>query len=406
MPLKNLRTPFFIILFISMFFFVSPVSSEELCGSAIPEAGQKFVKIKVTNSETPSGGQDACISVPENSKSLSFQDLLRAQAEDGRGLVAQNWGDLAIDVRLIRCNFKPNVPQGAAAQFENQWLTLNKNLGFGIRSTDLKLKDLNVIFDPLHDCAMPSGGDSYSYVESRDENLKNSYLPPNDPKFKRRWGFKVSANETKYIFALGEQKRTNEDSETLNICRQQLFQQIPRCNTADNPGLQAFIAANNLQIALNSLGAGTDCETAFRQCVADVNKGTDVQKDPFKDDPRYQTPNNYQGPLPDCSFSYDGCRNVNDILVFFIKIGQTMFQVIGTFAFVMFIYGGFTIILSMGNAERVRKGQEVLVAAVVGILIAFSAYLIIDFVLDALQVGDDFRSIGAVESNGIVDQVE
>ena len=60
----------------------------------------------------------------------------------------------------------------------------------------------------------------------------------------------------------------------------------------------------------------------------------------------------------------------------------------------MFVYGGFTMILSFGSAEKFKKGRDILVAAVVGMLIAFGAYLIVNFVLDVFQVGKDFRVIG------------
>ncbi len=393
---KKFRFLVLIVLLGSLFLLPSNVSSAELCGSAIPEAGQKFVKIKVTNSDTPSGGQDACISVPENSTTLGFQDLLRVQGPNGAGLVAENWANNIVETHLYRCDVI-RAQGGMNAELRP---TLNDR-----PHKNQTLQNIDITFDPIGDCAIQNW--ETGLIEAwAGRNLNDGRMnqrdqsTPDYPRKERRWKI-IFPNETKYIFVLGEQKRNEQNNEMLNICRQQLFQQIPRCNTAANPGLQAFIAANNLQIAFNALGAGTDCETAFRQCVEDLTKGTDVKIDPYKDDPRYKTPAGYEGPLPECSFSYDGCRNVNDILVFFIKIGQTLFQVIGTFAFVMFIYGGFTIILSMGNSEKVKKGQDVLVAAVVGILIAFSAYLIIDFVLNALQVGNDFRSIG-----GTVQDVE
>ena len=108
----------------------------------------------------------------------------------------------------------------------------------------------------------------------------------------------------------------------------------------------------------------------------------------------YKMPADYKGPLPPCAF--DGsCRDVNKLLELFINFGQLMLGIIGSFALVFFVYGGFMMILSMGNAERVKKGRDILVAAVVGIIIAFSAYALIDFVLDALQVSSSFRVINS-----------
>ncbi len=51
------------------------------------------------------------------------------------------------------------------------------------------------------------------------------------------------------------------------------------------------------------------------------------------------------------------------------------------------------IIISFGNAEKVKKGQQILVGAVIGLVIVFSAYIMVDFVLDALNVRDEFRGV-------------
>lgn len=103
-------------------------------------------------------------------------------------------------------------------------------------------------------------------------------------------------------------------------------------------------------------------------------------------------PDGYVGALPDCAFS-GTCRNTNDLVQLIINFGQGMFAILGSFAFVFFVYGGFTIILSMGNAEKVNKGKQILGAAIVGLVVAFCAYLLIDFMLEALQVKDAFKGI-------------
>lgn len=103
-------------------------------------------------------------------------------------------------------------------------------------------------------------------------------------------------------------------------------------------------------------------------------------------------PDNYVGALPDCAFS-GTCRDTNDLVQLIINFGKGMFAILGSFAFAFFVYGGFTIILSMGNAEKVNKGKQILGAAIVGLVVAFCAYLLIEFMLDALQVKDAFKGI-------------
>ncbi len=100
----------------------------------------------------------------------------------------------------------------------------------------------------------------------------------------------------------------------------------------------------------------------------------------------------YAGALPPCAFS-GTCRDTNDLVQLIINFGRGMFAIMGSFAFAFFVYGGFTIILSMGNAEKVNKGKQILTAAVIGLVVAFAAYMMIDFMLDALNVDPTFRGI-------------
>lgn len=84
-------------------------------------------------------------------------------------------------------------------------------------------------------------------------------------------------------------------------------------------------------------------------------------------------------------------NDVNCLIMQAVKVGEFVFSIIGAAAFVMFVYGGFTLILSMGSSEKVKKGKDIMVAAVIGLIIAFSAYILINFILDAFGVGGSFR---------------
>ncbi|MFH0857702.1 MAG: pilin [Candidatus Magasanikbacteria bacterium] len=96
--------------------------------------------------------------------------------------------------------------------------------------------------------------------------------------------------------------------------------------------------------------------------------------------------------LPNCALE-GTCRNANDLLQLAINIGQYIFGIIGSVAFVVFIYGGFTVVTSFGNSEKVKKGYGILSAGIIGLAIAFGAYVLVEFVLDALQVQEGFRVI-------------
>ena len=136
-----------------------------------------------------------------------------------------------------------------------------------------------------------------------------------------------------------------------------------------------------------------NCNQIHKSCMGPGGQEAFSQRgDISRDD--FEKPEGYTGILPDCAFTYDGCRDINEVVLLGINIGKMIFSLIGTVAFVMFMYGGITMITSFGNAEKFKQGQGILVAAVVGIIISLGAYLLVDTILDALGVAKDFRVIG------------
>lgn len=107
---------------------------------------------------------------------------------------------------------------------------------------------------------------------------------------------------------------------------------------------------------------------------------------------RYKMPTGYKGPIPECAFS-GTCRSTSDLVILLINIAKFLFSLIGVVAFAAFIYGGFMMIFSFGSSEKVSQGKDAMVAAVVGLVIAFGAYLIINFILNALGVDAAFKGI-------------
>lgn len=104
---------------------------------------------------------------------------------------------------------------------------------------------------------------------------------------------------------------------------------------------------------------------------------------------RYKKPDNYEGPLPDCAFT-GSCRSVEDLLELGVKIADWLFSIIAGLAFVFFVYGGLTMVLSLGNAEKVGQGKQILVAATLGLIITFSAYILVGFVVKAIGINAGF----------------
>jgi len=104
-------------------------------------------------------------------------------------------------------------------------------------------------------------------------------------------------------------------------------------------------------------------------------------------------PGDSQSQIPACAFE-GTCNDVNDLLQLAINYTKYLFTIMGTLAFVFFVYGGATMAFSLGSSDKVQKGKDILVAAVIGMIIAMSAYIAVDFILDILKVENEFRIIG------------
>lgn len=85
------------------------------------------------------------------------------------------------------------------------------------------------------------------------------------------------------------------------------------------------------------------------------------------------------------------CRDVSIFITLLINIGNYIFGIIGALALIVFVYGGFMFILSGGNQEKVKKGTDAMMAAVIGLAIAFGGYFIISFLGEAIKVKPEFK---------------
>lgn len=57
----------------------------------------------------------------------------------------------------------------------------------------------------------------------------------------------------------------------------------------------------------------------------------------------------------------------------------------GVGALLFFIWGGIVLLTSRGNSEKVKQGRDTLVWAVIGLLVCFSSYIILRFVLESIM---------------------
>ena len=70
-----------------------------------------------------------------------------------------------------------------------------------------------------------------------------------------------------------------------------------------------------------------------------------------------------------------------DINTLIGKVIKAVLGVVGSLAVVMFIYGGLVWMTAAGSNEKVQKGKDILIWATVGLVIIFTSYALVRFVL-------------------------
>lgn len=93
--------------------------------------------------------------------------------------------------------------------------------------------------------------------------------------------------------------------------------------------------------------------------------------------------------LPECATDEGqgpghGCRDVGAFVSLFVNYANFTFGGIGMIAFLFLIYGGVLLLISAGSPEMVKKGRDAIIGAVIGILIVFSAQLLVRFVIQGM----------------------
>ncbi|MDD2656881.1 MAG: pilin [Patescibacteria group bacterium] len=183
---------------------------------------------------------------------------------------------------------------------------------------------------------------------------------------------KLTSIDCSTIFDENECKKSCIWSSTLNKCYSKTDENVcSNLNTAE--------CKKSVVCALNE---SNKCELS-----SDINTRNAVDAVIKSEHP---TPENSL--LPECAFT-GSCRDVNDLVKLGLVIINYIFSIVAGLAFIMFVYGGFTWIFSFGNSDKVKKGQQIFVYAVIGLVIVFTAYIFVGFLLTALNVSQSFRII-------------
>lgn len=67
------------------------------------------------------------------------------------------------------------------------------------------------------------------------------------------------------------------------------------------------------------------------------------------------------------------------------RIINYVMGLVGTISLLLFIYGGLVWMTSAGAADKVKKGRDIIVWAVIGMAVVFMSYIMVKFVIQAAQ---------------------
>ena len=82
----------------------------------------------------------------------------------------------------------------------------------------------------------------------------------------------------------------------------------------------------------------------------------------------------------------------------FRQVTNTILYIVGIIAVVMLIIGGIKYLVSGGDSKKVTDAKNTVLYAIIGIVICFFAYAIINFVVSALPSGDNPATTSLVET--------
>lgn len=96
--------------------------------------------------------------------------------------------------------------------------------------------------------------------------------------------------------------------------------------------------------------------------------------------------------LPACATGAGRCH-LNDIVQTFVNFMRLLLGFVGSAVLVFFVYGGLTWVTSGGNTTKVQKGKDIVVNSVIGLIIVFGSFTIVQLISSTLGA-QDFTKVG------------
>ena len=74
----------------------------------------------------------------------------------------------------------------------------------------------------------------------------------------------------------------------------------------------------------------------------------------------------------------------NSIPTLIGRVIDSVLGIVGSLALIMFVYGGLIWMTAAGNDQSVSKGKNILMWATIGLVVIFSSYALVKFVIQAI----------------------
>ncbi|MFA6528986.1 MAG: pilin [Candidatus Gracilibacteria bacterium] len=146
----------------------------------------------------------------------------------------------------------------------------------------------------------------------------------------------------------------------------------PAAETAPEVAPEAAVEPGEETPPSGDATAAIDTSSLESFDVGDYLKVTDAE-DPNKTQGQdYMTNTQYSSP----------------IIGFALIIIDFLIKVIGTVCVVFIIVGGVLMMSSQGDDSRIQKGKTIITQAIIGLIIAFSSYILVSFVQSLLYVAN------------------
>jgi ABC-type dipeptide/oligopeptide/nickel transport system permease subunit len=99
-------------------------------------------------------------------------------------------------------------------------------------------------------------------------------------------------------------------------------------------------------------------------------------------------------PANDPCKQYCGDYQLNDFVSLLIRGAQILLSVVGSLVLLMLVYGGVMFLISAGNRETVDKAKKIITGSIIGLLIVFLSYTIINFTAKSLGIQQNIFQAG------------